>query len=103
MSLLLDNKVLRKSFRKSRNPIFRITLGHFAEGQDFHYIVLNGNNRAEELMIELESADEEVRCDSSNNQNEIDLNDLVDENNHEIDPHENNENSNEIEPSEKDE
>ena len=46
-------------------------------------------------MLELGSADEEVRCDSSNNQNEIDLNDLVDENNHEIDPHENNENSNE--------
>ena len=54
-------------------------------------------------MIELGSADEEVRCDCSNNKNEIELNDLVDENNLEIDPHENNENSNDIDPSEKDE
>ena len=64
---------------ENSEPIFRITLGHFAEGQGFHYIALNGNNRAEESMIDLESADEEVRCDSSNNQNEIDLNDLVNE------------------------
>ena len=46
---------------ENSEPIFRITLGHFAEGQSFHYIILNGNNRAEESMIELGSADEEVR------------------------------------------
>ena len=45
------------------------------------------------------------KYDSSNNQNEIELNELVDENllMRIIDPHENNENSNEIDPSEKDE
>ena len=97
---LLGQQGFARILPENSEPIFRITLGHFAEGQSFHYI-LNGTNRAEESMTELGSADEEVRCDSSNNQNEIELNYLVDENNHEIDPHENNENSNEIDPSEK--
>ena len=65
----LGQKGFARILPENSEPIFRITLGHFAEGQGFLYIVLKGNNRAEESMIELESADEEVRCNSSNNQN----------------------------------
>lgn len=44
----------RRISPQNSEPMHQITLGHFAEGQGFHYIVLNGNNNNQPLESELE-------------------------------------------------
>ena len=78
---------------QNSKSIFRKILEHFTKVQSFHYFVLNRNNRAEEPMVELGSADKEVRSYTSNNQNHLHDNSKT---NNEGDPSEKDKNSQEI-------